>query len=377
MKIRVLYNSKIMLYEKTGIGYYIDNLFEKLSHSEEVTAYPTLNSSSVDKLKHLSGISQFIRKYMGDWLLKITIPAGEFLTSVIEKKGKRDDPDIYHETCYDIIPQGRWKSIANIYDLSFLKYPDYLPDSIVDKCRANIDNILGADRFIVNTHSIKSETAEFFKIHEEKIDVIPLAPSGRYYPVNRDSGEGKEIVNNFTNSDYILFVGTIEPRKNIPILFKAFKIIKEKYDIKLIIAGGKGWYYDEILEIPSKLNISDHVILTGYTDEKSILYLYNYASLVVYPSLYEGFGLPVLEAMSCGVPVIGADIPAIKEVSQGRIPLCSTEDEEELAEMIASVIEDSEYRKELIKNGLEVSNAYNWDLVASRTIDTYKRVLTQ
>jgi len=343
--------------------------------SREVEVCPTIDNPSVKTLGFMSSFAQLCRKVLGDSALKFSIPAGDFFISRVERKNKASEADIYHETNYDVIPSGKWKSVANIYDLSFLNCPEFLPEKVLRKCKSNLENILKADRFIVNTKTIKKEVMFFMKIPEERIDVIPLAPSGNYCPVDRDTMEGRKYVNKYTKTKYILCVGTIEPRKNIPILLKAFKLLKNKYNLKLILAGGKGWLYEDILKMPRDLGIQNEVIFTGYVDEKTILYLYNYATAVVYPSIYEGFGLPVIEAMLCGVPVIISDIPSLREVSGDAAIVFNPSDNEELACKIEEILSSESIKAELSRKGLKKAGEYSWDKTVSLTLQTYRKAL--
>lgn len=373
--MRVLFNTRPLLFNKTGIGYYTCNLYRRLLRSREIEVCSTISNSSAKTLRFMSSFAQLCRKVLGDSVLKFSIPAGEFFISGAERKNKVLEADIYHETNYDIIPESEWKSVANIYDLSFMNCPEFLPERVLQKCKSNLDNILKADRFIVNTEAIKKEVTFSMKIPEERVDVIPLAPSADYYPVSRDSMEGKKYVNKYIQSDYILYVGTIEPRKNIPTLLKAFRLLKNKYNLKLILAGGKGWFHEDILKMPRDLGIQNEVIFTGYVDEKTILYLYNYATAVVYPSIYEGFGLPVIEAMSCGAPLIISDIPSLREVSGDAAIVFNLTDHEDLACKIEKILSSESIKAELSRKGLKKAGEYSWDKTVSLTLQTYRKAL--
>ena len=376
--VRVIINTRPFLFKKTGIGYYTYNLFNGLKQSGEVDVYPTIDKSSTTVLRFMSGISQSVRKVLGDSVLKISVPFGDLLIGKRERKNSITDADIYHEPNYDVIPPGRWRSVATIHDLAFLKYPEYLPEAVLLKCRANIGNILKADRFIVTTGTVRGELVDAYGFPERRIDVIPLAPSGNYYPVNKEQKEGIKNIRRYSGGgDYILYVGTIEPRKNIKTLLKAFRVVRERLKVKLILAGGKGWKYDDIIKMPQKLGIQKDVVFTGYVDEKTILYLYNYSSVVVYPSIYEGFGLPVVEAMSCGAPVVISDIPSLREVAGKATLSFNPWDHEELADKIEQILTSTGLSKELRIKGLQRSKEYSWDKTVSSTIHSYKRVLEE
>jgi len=372
--MRVILNTRPLLFKKTGIGYYIHNLYRELLRSEEVEVCTTLGSAPADALGFMSKVSQAGRKIFGNKILKVSIPVGDFLISRAEKKPP--GAEIYHETNYDVIPAGNWRSVANVYDLAFVKYPEFLPKEVVKKCSSNLTNVLKADRIIVNSQAVKKEVVSAFKIPDDLIDIIPLAPSGNYYPLNKAALEGKDRLRR-SHGEYILYVGTIEPRKNIPTLLRAFRLLREKYDLKLIIAGGRGWLYEDILKMPHELGIQDSVFFTGYVEEKEILYLYNDAVAVVYPSFYEGFGLPVIEAMSCGVPVVISDIPSLREVAGDAALSFSPDDTEELVHTLEKVLSSETLRMDLRRKGLQRAKQYTWTKVAASTIQTYKRSLAR
>lgn len=373
--LRIILNTKPFLFRKTGVGYYTYNLFKGLLESKDVSVYPALDIPSTSLLRHMSSLSQRVRRVFGNSILKVTVPLGDFLISKREEANKIPEAEIYHETNYDRIPTGNWRAVATIHDLVFLRHPEYLPKDVVSKCKANFENISNADRFIVTTKTIKEEFMDFTGTHADRIDITPLASSGKYYPVNKDLKESRRIVDKYTRDRYILYVGTIEPRKNIKILLKAFRIIRNTFDIKLILAGDKGWMYDDILKLPGELGIKDDVIFTGYVNEQTILHLYNFASVFVYPSVYEGFGIPVVEAMSCGVPVVISDIPSLREVAGDAALSFKHDDHYQLADKVEQIITLEPLSKELSRKSLQRAGEFSWDKTVLSTIRTYYRTI--
>lgn len=374
--MRVILNTAPLLLQKSGIGYYIFNLYRELSRSEEVEVYPTVDITSLRTIGFMSRSAQLLQKLFGDTVLKVSVPVGNFLISKAEKKHDSQSAEIYHEANYDTIPKGSWMTVANIHDLTFLRYPEYMSEKVLAKITATFGNIMEAERFIVNTHAIKEELITLKKIPSDRIDVIPHGPSGDYHPVQRSPEKRKQYIDKYTKDDYILCVSTIEPRKNLPTLIKAFRLFKEKnLSVKLIIAGGKGWQYKDTVKLPQNLGIEHDVIYTGYVDERTMLYLYNYASLFVYPSLYEGFGIPVIEAMSCGIPVIISNIPSLTEVAgEAAVPF-NPQDYEELAHTMGKIIRSESLKTELGEKGLKKARDYSWKKTVSLTIQTYKKTL--
>ena len=170
---------------------------------------------------------------------------------------------------------------------------------------------------------------------------------------------------------YILFVGTLEPGKNIESLISAYGLLKRKYKFqhKLVIAGGKGWLFDSIFAQVSRLNLSEDVIFTNYVPEEILGALYNHADLFVLPSLYEGFGIPILEAMNFGVPVITSNVSAMPEVTGDAAVLVDPLNVEEIAEAMQAVLSDSALKEKLSKKGIKRTANFTWEKAAKIVYD--------
>lgn len=374
--MRVLLNTKpLVLSDKTGVGYYVLRLYQELKRCG-IDVVPTLSTGSQAFVNSISKVSFHLRRLFPNWPPAFVRQIGDFFIGSL-LRGNIDEPayDIYHETSLDIMPETTAKKILNIYDLSFIICPEFLVKDFTDNARTNvIRNAHRADRVIVNTEFIKGEVIDILNLPDWKIDVIPLAPV-HFYDFNNRSVLRPEVVRSFTSKDYILYVGTVEPRKNLKTLIKAFKEIRRKYDISLIIAGRLGWLYDDIIAYPQTLNIEKDVIFTRYIDEEILGNLYNHAVAFVYPSLYEGFGLPPLEAMACRIPVIISDIPPLREVAGDAAITFNPKDHGELVSAVDRVLSSDLLRSEMVRRGIKKAKEYSWGRVADLTIKTYKRVL--
>lgn len=374
--MRVLFNAKpLLLADKTGVGYHILNLYKALQKAG-IDVVPTIDSRSQIVVNSLSKISSRLRSFMGKRYPSFVSKIGNSLVSHLSCGGKTKALfDIYHETSLDPLPDTCITSVCNLYDLAFISCSDFILEEFRDLMEANVtENVLKAQRVLVNTAFIKSEAVHFLKIPEEKIDVIPLAPASLYHRPD-DSSQSLECVKRFTEKDYILCVGTVEPRKNLKTLIRAFRDIRTNYDLSLILAGRLGWLYDDVISLPEELGIKGDVIFTQYVDERTLHDLYNHASVFVYPSLYEGFGLPPLEAMVCRVPVIVSDIPPLTEVSGDAVVTFDPKDHEELADKIDKVLSSETLRSELVRKGLKKASQYSWEKTAAMTIQSYTRAL--
>jgi len=261
---------------------------------------------------------------------------------------------------------------VSIFDMSFIRFPE--------SCEYMFRKYLSffmplikyrADSIITISLFSKKEIIELLHVPENKVRVVYLGYKSIFRQIEQ-SDKIDSIRNKYTGGNkFILYVGTIEPRKNIPAIIKAFSCIREKGHInhKFVICGSKGWYYQSIIELIIKLKLQDDVILTGYVDENELPLIYNAADLFVFPSFYEGFGLPVLEAMACGCPVIASNTSSLPEVVGDAGILINPENFEEISDAIVKIIEKPEFRRELVLKGLERAKQFSWEKASKEILD--------
>jgi glycosyltransferase involved in cell wall biosynthesis len=173
-----------------------------------------------------------------------------------------------------------------------------------------------------------------------------------------------------------MYLGTVEPRKNVKAVFHAYSILppRIRQEVKLVIAGGRGWQSSEIYQLPVNLKIEEDVIFTGYIDEEEKPYLYHSAEVFVFPSLYEGFGMPVLEALAAGAPVITSKFYSMPEAGGDAAYYIDPEDYEELAYAIEKIISDESKKDEMIIKGYQHSKGFTWEKSAEVIINIYNEI---
>ncbi|GAA0129021.1 glycosyltransferase family 1 protein [Methanococcus maripaludis] len=355
----------------TGIGNYIYNLITEISISnkniyiinyEENKIVPNVNKITIK-----NPVSRISNKSFYFWHL--------YLNYYLKKTNL--DLDIIHSpenaTPFTTI---RSKKVITVYDDIPFHFPEYFTKSTRYRHELLLQKTLNSsDKIISISENTKRDVINHFKIPEDKIKVIPLAANENFKKV--DENETSKIKSKYNiNFPFILYVGTLEPRKNIPSLLNAFYIIKKQgIPHKLVIAGGKGWKYKEIFETIDKLNLQNDVIFTGYVPDEDLPGLYNAADLFVYPSLYEGFGLPPLEAMQCGTPVITSNTSSLPEVVGDAGIMINPYDVDELANKMYEVLTNEKLRKEMSKKGLERAKLFSWKKCAEEHLKVYEEVL--
>jgi glycosyltransferase involved in cell wall biosynthesis len=280
----------------------------------------------------------------------------------------RSSFDLFHGTNYEVPLWSRRPSVVTIHDLSLLLHPEAHEPHLVRRARFRLPLMTKrASMIITPTESVKNEVCETLGVAADKVVVTPEAP--------RSVFKRREDVT--VREDFILFVGTIEPRKNLLRLVDAFEQVLKTTALtcQLVIAGGQGWLMDDFSSVIRQKKLEDRVCLRGYLHDEDLRALYSSCSVFVYPSLYEGFGLPPLEAMACGAPVITSNIPSITETVGTAARLINPRDTNELSRAIAEMLTDDGMRKHYSEAGAAHVKKFTWEQTAIKTLDVYRRLV--
>lgn len=276
--------------------------------------------------------------------------------------------DLYHFCNFIIPPIRTGKKIATIFDFSFLRYPQFSEPRNLGYLQREIKQTLQkADEIITISEFTKTELLHFFNIPENKIHAIHLGIHARFKP-NPLVQQKKQI----------LFVGTIEPRKNLETLLKAFELFVQKKDFsdyKLIFAGMKGWLCDNILSSLEKHPHRNKISLLDYVSDEELPTLYQESMIFVYPSFYEGFGLPPLEAMACGTAVIASKVASLPEILGDAAFWIEPHHTEDIASAFEKLVQDTSLRQTLIQKGFEQVKKFSWKKTAEETLKVYLKAL--
>lgn len=371
-------DARTMFRQRVGIGQYTYNLVKHLARSLDDTTFhlytdtgtrETIDASNIEIIKlgfDLKGFKRLRKIYSPLWM-NMTLP-----------RYLHRQTDIFHSPNFILPSAISCKCVVTVHDLIFLKHPETY-DYFYPKYLRNfvLKSLKKADKIIVVSKTTKNDLLELMHIEEEKIQVIYNGVSNEFVHLeDKDRLEKKARELNIPKN-ILLYVGTIETRKNLGVLLRAFRELKIKHRIphKLLLVGKKGHGWKEIYDLVLKLNIADDVIFYGYAPQDALVYLYNLAEIFIYPSIYEGFGLPVFEAMACGTPVIASNTSSIKEVAEDSAILVNSDSPEEFAGGIESVLSNDDVRTALIKSGLNRVKNLNWDHASEMVVQLYRELL--
>jgi glycosyltransferase involved in cell wall biosynthesis len=285
-------------------------------------------------------------------------------------------PDVFHATWHLLPGLSAAKSVMTLYDLTFATVPGTHLRVLRWSSNFLVPRFLRAcGKIIAISESTKRDAIRLYGIPEEKIEVTYLAVDPRFRPA--DAGVVSMVRERHRLPErFLLYVGTIEPRKNLSLLLDTMKILMERgRGIPLVVAGAKGWMYEDIFLKVRKAGLEGKVLFTGYVPDEELPALYSAAEAFLFPSLYEGFGFPVLEAMACGIPVLCSNTSSLPEVAGDAAILLSPRDPGDWADSIKEILDNGSLRERMREEGFRQASRFSWERTARETWDVYRRTL--
>jgi glycosyltransferase involved in cell wall biosynthesis len=280
--------------------------------------------------------------------------------------------DVFHASPLLVPACKKTAMVVTVHDVTPIRFPEFhLPSNLfsIEQLRRRLHR---AHLAIVPSASTGRDLQDLGLASSDKVRVIPLAAESCYKPVDR--GRLEALTELGLEPGYILNVGALEPRKNLPRLFQAYRILKDRYRIshKLVIAGPRGWKDEAVFQTVQRLKLSDSVVFMGHVSNEVLNLLYNHASLLVYPSLYEGFGLPPLEAMAAGCPVAVSKASSLPEVVGDAGVYFDPLEVDAIAQAIFRILDSREFCAKLVELGTARSFQYSWSKTAAATHQAYR-----
>lgn len=286
--------------------------------------------------------------------------------------------DLYHATDFVLPPTfPKTQTIVTVHDLSFVR----VPEAASPRLKRYLDRVVPhsvrrADCVIADSEATRQDIIELYGVSSDK--VVTLLSGVRQH-VDRDSLVLSLTMRNkyrFPERPYLFSLGTVQPRKNYSRVIRSLKHLRDAgYDLDLVIAGGRGWLEDDIHTTIQKMHLQDHVHLIGFADDADLPALYANAEVVVFPSLYEGFGFPVLEGMVYGTPVVTSNLSSLPEVAGDAALLVDPYDVDAITAAIRQILEDTNLRQTLIERGHHQVRQFTWERTARQLNEIYERVL--
>ncbi len=360
--------------KKSGVGRYLDNLLEHLQKIDDKNTYYLFIQD--DDLEGFNLVKENFKRvpvksrYIRNVFLRLL-----WEQFVLPFRLKKLKIDLLHSPHYTMPYFSSVKHVVTFHDMSFFVVPKvhtfakrYLFRVYMWLTSRKADAILSVSNATVE------DITRILKIKRDKIYVTPLGADERFFePVEMDKGILKTYG---IESEYFLYVGMIEPRKNIVRMLKAYNIlpdeVKDRY--KLVICGRKAWMYGDVFKYYEENNLEGRVLFTGFVKDEHLQHIYKRAKLLLYVSLYEGFGLPLVEAMARGIPCITSNLSSMKEVAGDAGIKVNPYDENEIRDAVVQLINGDELRTSLIEKGHKQAQNYRWTNCASETLEVYNKL---
>jgi glycosyltransferase involved in cell wall biosynthesis len=285
--------------------------------------------------------------------------------------------DVFHSPNFVLTPVWRARTVLTVHDLAFLLRPECADARLRDYLEKTVPkSVARADFILADSENTRDDLICLLGVPPIKVEVVPGGVDAGFAPVRDEAVLEQTRQKVSGGAPFILSVGMIEPRKNFVKLIEAFEILKARLDLphKLVLAGKRGWLSEPIYSRAQSSPLASEIFFPGYIPDADLPALYSAADLFAFPSLYEGFGLPPLEAMACGTPVVVSDSSSLPEVVGDAAICVDAESAEKLATAMARPFEDADLRDRMVAGGAAQASQYTWQASAEKMVDVYHRL---
>jgi glycosyltransferase involved in cell wall biosynthesis len=356
-------------YRRAGIHQYIAQVLRHL---------PLLNNRTEYLIYTRDRMA--IEKQTGQRIISSRLPTEKRLIRILWEQSSwpiqaaRERLDLLHSMAFVTPFATKIPTIVTVYDLSFVHYPEKFPTSQRLYLRTQTARSVNQARQVITiSEATRQDLNHHFGVPLEKIKVVFPGVESHFREIPKESLNIFRAKNNL-HKPFILHVGTLQPRKNIPVLLKALATLKNQ-EIDLVLVGGKGWQYDDIFNRVEDLDLANQVHFIGYVQDKELPFWYNAARVLVFPSVYEGFGMPIIEAMACGTPVIAAHSSSLPEAGGEAAFYFEPHDVEKLTQQLTDIFENDNLLLNRRHSGILQARKFSWDQAGSETARIYAQVL--
>ena len=369
VKRTVLFDSRI-LGEKnqTGVHRYARELINYLPTEIPEIQFQSIGSSTIHLPEDIIRIP-----------VSLSISDHTRANHLFSVTSKLEEPDIIFSPYHPLPKDRHGAAVLTIHDLIPLKHPEWFsnPNTIKFFDQSLRESALNVDKIITDSNSTKKDIINIYGVNKSKIEVIHLAPNSIFCPSDQiaQSDEHSGISN---GRPYFLSVCTQEPRKNLVGVIKAYELLRKEnpaFDTALVLVGKKGWKNEELDKALNESKFKDSIFITGYIDDNNLVNAYREAIAFIYPSFYEGFGLPILEAMACGTPVITSLNSSLEEIGRDTVLYCDPSSFEDISYSMCRILSDSVLRENLANRGLKRASEFSWKKTAQKTAQVITSLL--
>jgi len=379
MRIAIDYSAAVN--QRAGVGRLVRNQVLALAEVDPVNEYQLIyarpnRGSSPPQFPKARNFSRHEIGLRERWLTimwhRAKVPlAAEWLSGPV---------DLYHSPDFVLPPLRKARGILTVHDLAFLMRPECADANL----RAYLEEVVPrsvrrADYIIADSENTRNDLVVLLGVPPDAVSVVPGGVEERFAPVKDEALLGKARQRlGVGDAPFILAIGVLEPRKNLTRLMDAFTLLRQRGigppNLKLVLAGGKGWLYDDIFDHHARSSLRSEMLLPGFVPDDLLPAVYSAAHVFAFPSLYEGFGLPILEAMACGTPVVASRASCLPEVAEGASVMVDPDDVEEMAGALEQAVSDQALRQQLIEKGLQRAAEYTWARAARSLLEVYRNV---
>jgi glycosyltransferase involved in cell wall biosynthesis len=364
-------------HRRAGLGRYAQELTTALvtydQQNEYVAFYHRLQDAEIDTpLDRIPRLTSDL--HTKPWRLKALL--SHYLS--MSQDGLFPEIDLFHATDHLLPRLKQVETVFTLHDLIFRLYPEtHKPLNRWFLTLAMPRFLRSADAVIAVSENTKRDALRFYDLDEAKMHVIYEGVDARFRPASQE--KIRDLRRAYALPErFVLSLATIEPRKNLTALLEAYRLLLDRgSDLSLVIAGQKGWLYSGFFEKLGDLGLKDRVVLLGFVPETDLPALYSAAEIFVFPSLYEGFGLPVLEAMACGTAVVCSSAASLPEVAGDAALMVDPHKVGDLAQAMTTLLENEELRRDLEARGPRQAAKFTWQKAARETLDVYQKVLSR
>jgi glycosyltransferase involved in cell wall biosynthesis len=363
---------------KTGVGHYTYELARALASAEPSGDFEIVYPSTYPTVRPDAANSSLLPPNLKLNRVRVGPMGRHWWSAGLPRYIRRSHLELFHGTNYDVPLWRRCATVLTIHDLSQLLHPETHEKRSVSRARRRLPLMSRtADTIITPTESVRVDVCETLKVSPGKVFAIPEAARACFKPLSfAETADARRRLG--IGDDFLLTVGTLEPRKNLAVLISAFaELARERREnaIQLVIAGGRGWLSSPLFKAIEKSPVRDRIVLTDYLHDDELQALYSSCRAFVYPSIHEGFGLPPLEAMACGAAVIASRIPALEETTGAAALLFDPKSSSDLTRNLLELLDNENARRELAAAGQRRAAEFSWKKTAQLTWDVYEEAL--